>query len=103
MPRLAPLFSRVELQLRGGGDENELRARVTKDPDDIDAVVALADLLAVRGDFDAAAELLIEAVRVSSGDERERARTHLLGLLDGLSADDPRATGARRALARVLF
>ena len=96
-------LSRVELQLRAGGDENELRARVTKDPGDIDAVVALADLLAVHGDFDAAAELLIEAVRVSTGDERERARTHLLGLLDALSADDPRATEARRALARVLF
>ena len=96
-------LSRVELQLRAGGDENELRARVTKDPGDIDSIVALADLLAVRGDFEAAAELLIEAVSDSTGDERERARTHLLSLLDGLSADDPRATSARRALARVLF
>ncbi|MGH2701367.1 MAG: thioredoxin [Actinomycetota bacterium] len=96
-------LSRVELQLRAGGDESELRARVAKDPRDVDAIVELADLLAVRGDFEAAVELLIEAVRDSTGDERERARTHLLSLLDGLSADDPRATSARRSLARVLF
>ncbi len=96
-------LSRVELQRRAGGDENELRARLMNDPGDINAVVALADLLAVRGDFEGASELLIEAVRDSTGDERERARTHLLGLLDGLPADDPRASSARRALARVLF
>jgi putative thioredoxin len=96
-------LSRVQLQLRAGGDEKELRARVTKDPGDIDSIVALADLLAARGDFEAAAELLIEAVRDSTGDDRERARTHLLSLLDALPSDDPRATRARRALARVLF
>lgn len=96
-------LSRVELQRRAGGDENELRARLRNVPGDIDAAAALADLLAVRGDFESASELLIEAVRDSIGDERERARTHLLGLLDGLPADDPRAASARRALARVLF
>ncbi|MDQ4058742.1 MAG: thioredoxin [Actinomycetota bacterium] len=96
-------LSRVELQQRAGGDENELRARLMNDPGEIEAVVALADLLAVRGDFESAAGLLIEAVRDSIGDERERARIHLLGLLDGLAAGDPRATSARRALAGVLF
>ena len=96
-------LSRVELQLRAGGNEDELRARIAEDPADVDAVTALADVLAARGDFETASGLLIEAVRNTNGDVRERARTHLLNLLDALAPDDPRAMAARRSLAVVLF
>ena len=96
-------LSRVDLQLRAGGDEDDLRRRAARDPADVDAATALADILAARGDFDAASKVLIEAVRVTAGEQRERARTHLLGLLEALPADDPRALAARRSLSLVLF
>ncbi|MGH2751943.1 MAG: tetratricopeptide repeat protein [Actinomycetota bacterium] len=96
-------LSRVELQLRAGGDEEQLRERVAQGPADVEAAVALSDVLAARGDFDEASQLLIETVRVTAGEERDRVRNHLLGLLDALPADDPRAMTARRALSLVLF
>lgn len=96
-------LSRVELHLRAGGDEGDLRSRVARSSGDVDAATALADLLATRDDFDGATKVLIEAVRATAGDERDRARTHLLKLLDALPADDPRALAARRSLSLVLY
>jgi putative thioredoxin len=96
-------LSRVELQLRANGNEDELRQRLQLNPEDVDANVALSDVLAVRDSYEEAASLLIEGVRATTGDERERLRSHLVGLLDTLPPDDPRAKDARRRLALVLF
>jgi putative thioredoxin len=96
-------LARVELQLRAGGDEEELRERLRSDPHDIDAAIGLADLLAARGDYEEALDLLIAGVRVTAGDERESLRSHLVSLLDTLPTEDPRAQVARRQLALVLF
>jgi putative thioredoxin len=46
---------------------------------------------------------LVETVRRSAGEERDRARLRLLELFEVVGADDPRVTAARGALARVLF
>lgn len=96
-------LGRVELQLRAGGNEDELRQRLRSDPNDIDAAVALSDVLAARGDYKEALDLLVAGVRVTTGDERERLRSHLVSLLDTLSPDDPRAQVARRQLSLALF
>jgi putative thioredoxin len=96
-------LARVELLLRANGNEDELRQRLLRDPEDVDAQLALSDVLAARDSFEEAAKLLIEGVRATTGDDRERLRSHLVGLLDTLAADDPRAKGARRQLALVLF
>jgi putative thioredoxin len=96
-------LSRVELLLRANGNEDELRQRLELNPEDVDANLALSDVLAVRDSYEEAASLLIEGVRATTGDERERLRRHLVGLLDTLPADDPRAKDARRRLAVVLF
>jgi putative thioredoxin len=84
-------------------DRNELNARVQGDALDIDAECGLADIAAAEGDHAAAAARLIAAIEKTSGDERDRLRTHLLGLLEPLPVDDPVALSARRDLARVLF
>ena len=84
-------------------DEDAIKQRVAADPTDVDAAVQLADVLAVRDDLEGAFDVLIESVRHSTGDERERARAHLLKLLDTLPADDARAMKARRSLSLVLF
>ena len=97
-------LERVGLALRVGDvDEAALRTTVAQDPAAIDAVVQLADLEAARGDFTAAFDHLIEAVRVTSGDERETVRKHLLRLLELVPTDDPIAMAARRALSLALF
>ena len=46
---------------------------------------------------------LIELVRRTSGDERDRARVHLIDLFAVVGNDDPRVLKARRDLASALF
>src|ERR687894_381684 len=49
------------------------------DPDEVDAQTMVADLDMLGGHVDDAFNRLIELVRRTSGDERNRAREHLLG------------------------
>ena len=94
----------AELRLRSAVlDAVSLRRRLEADPADAEAAAGLADLEAAEGRLDEAFELLLEAVRATSGDERERARKHLLRLLDTLPPADPRAVKARRSLSLALF
>ena len=103
-PEAKGALERVQLELRSTGlDENTLRSRVGADPTDVEAAMGLADLEASRGRLESAFAVLLEAVRTTSGDERERARVHLLRLLDTVPAEDPRAMAARRALSLALF
>ena len=72
-------------------------------PDDVEAAVRAADVLVLARRTEDAFDLLIEAVRRSSGDDRDLARTHLVGLFDVLGDQDPAVGPARRALAAALF
>ncbi|HHX84832.1 MAG TPA: tetratricopeptide repeat protein, partial [Actinomycetales bacterium] len=47
--------------------------------------------------------VLVDAIRVSAGDDRAALRTRLLELLDALPGDDPRVLAARRDLASALY
>lgn len=95
-------LTRVELALRtAGADRDDLAHRA--DSGDIDATLSLADLDAQSGDFDAAFGRLLEALRRTTGDDRERVRQRLVALLDLPPAGDPRVTATRRAMASALF
>lgn len=95
---------RVDLKLRAESiDPGELRARLAASPADVEAAAALADYLMLGGDPAGAFAVLLDAVRVTSGEERDRARLHLLRLLDTVTADDPAALDARRRLAAAIF
>jgi putative thioredoxin len=97
-------LARVELALRVQDvDEVELRRQLEGDPGDVELIAALADVEAASGRLESAVQRLVDAVRMSSEPERDKARARLVGLLDGLPSDDPRATSARRALSRALF
>jgi putative thioredoxin len=97
-------LARVELGLRVVGlDERSLRSRVDAEPSEVSAVTALADVEFSSGRIEDALGRLVDLVRVTSGDDRERARLHLLGLLNILPADDSRVLSARRALSLALF
>lgn len=98
------LLEQVEVSRRAQDvDENDVRAQLEADPTNVEAAVRLADLLVVRGELADAFSTLISAVRVSEGDDREKARIHLVKLLQTLSPEDPRALKARRELSLVLF
>jgi putative thioredoxin len=98
----ATALNRVELAQRAEGlDRSDLEQRAGAG--DIDAILDLADLDAQGDDFDAAFGRLVDALRQTSGDDRERIRQRLVALLDVPTSDDPRVSAARRAMASALF
>jgi len=97
-----PALTRVELALRTAGlDHGELARRA--ESGDVDAVLDLADLEANAGDFEPAFARLVEALRRTAGDDRERIRQRLVALLELPPPGDPRVAAARRAMASALF
>ncbi len=101
-PGAGPALTRVELAVRTAGlDRAELVRRA--EAGDVDAVLDLADLEAQAGDFEPAFGRLVEALRHTAGDDRERIRQRLVALLELPPAGDPRVTAARRAMASALF
>ncbi|SEU39152.1 putative thioredoxin [Nonomuraea wenchangensis] len=85
-----------------GVDPGDLQRRL-QDPADLDAHLLAADLEMLSGAVDEAFARVIAVVKRTSGDDRDRARRHLLGLFDTLPSDDPSLAKARRALASALF
>jgi putative thioredoxin len=55
------------------------------------------------GRIEAGFDRLLDTVRQTSGDERNRARLQLLRLFDVLPPRDPRVTKARATLSSLLF
>lgn len=80
-----------------------VRAAAAERPDDVDAQLAVADLDVIGGQLDDAFGRLVDLVRFSAGDERERVRARLLELFDVVDPADPRVLRARQALASALY
>ena len=98
----ATALNRVELAQRTAGlDRSDLEQRAGAG--EIDAILDLADLEAQSRDFDAAFGRLVDALRSTTGDDRERIRQRLVSLLDLPPPDDPRVGATRRAMANALF
>jgi putative thioredoxin len=95
-------MSRV-LQRTQGVDLDAARAAAAANPDDLDAQTLVADLDLLGGQVDEAFTRLVDLVRRTSGDERNRAREHLLGLFAAVGNDDPRVLRGRQNLASALF
>jgi putative thioredoxin len=97
-------LSRTRLMQRTAtADGQAARAAAAERPDDVDAQTLVADLDLLGGHVNDAFGRLIELVRRSSGDERDRARVHLIDLFAVVGNDDPRVLKARRDLASALF
>ena len=98
----ATALNRVELAQRAANlDRGDLERRAGTG--DIDALLDLSDLDAQSGDFSPAFDRLLDGLRRTTGDEKDRIRQRLVALLDVPPADDPRVTSARRAMANALF
>lgn len=83
-----------------------LRRTQTAPPADADEVTRTgyaADTAVLQGRVEAGIAALVDLVRRTSGDDRERARGYLLTLFDALGPDAPEVVAGRRALASALF
>jgi len=83
-------------------DPVAVRAAAAADATDADAQLAVADLDVLGGKVDDAFARLLDLVRATAGDDRERVRVRLVELFD-VVGDDPRVSAARRALAAALY
>ena len=91
------------LQRTQGVDLKAAREAAAASPDDVDAQTLVADLDLLGGHVDDAFHRLVELVRRTAGDERNRAREHLVGLFAAVGNDDPRVLRGRQNLASALF
>ena len=91
------------LQRTQGVDLNAAREAAAANPDDVAAQTLVADLDLLGGHVDDAFARLVDLVRRAAGDDRDRAREHLLGLFAAVGNDDPRVLAGRQKLASALF
>ena len=97
------LFRARLMQRTADTDLNAARAAAAAAPDDVEAQILVADLDLLGGHVDDAFRRLLDVVRRSDGDERTRARLHLIELFAVVGDEDPRVLRARRDLASALF
>ena len=97
-------LAQVELLRRTRGlDATAVRRAAAERPDDVEAAARAADLDLLGGNVEDAFARLVELVRRTAGEDRQRARTHLVELFDIIGPGDPRVGKARTALANALF
>jgi putative thioredoxin len=92
------LLRRVE-----GADPAAAIAAAEAQPDDVAAQALAADLEVVAGQAERAYRRLVGLIRRTAGEERDRARQHLLSLFALADPEDPAVLAARRDLASALF
>jgi putative thioredoxin len=94
-----------QVQLFRRADEAGPDALVAADaaPDDVEAQTRAADFLLGTGNIEEAFDRLLDVVRRTSGEDRDRARMHLVELFSVVGDDDPRVGAARRQLMAALF
>ncbi len=87
----------------GGIQPASVLARAAADPDDVAAQTAAADVELAGGNPEAAFARLIEAIRRTTGAEREALRVRVLELFETVGPTDPVVLSARRGLMSALF
>ena len=90
-------------RLEGITDGQAVLNAAEADPNDLEAQTKAADVEFVSGLAEQAFARLIALVRQTSGDDRNRVRTHLLDLFAIAAPEDPVVVKARRDLSSALF
>ena len=91
------------LERLGDADADALLAAAVSDSADIQKQFDAADALVLNGRYPEAFAVMLSLVRSTTGDDRNRARLHLLELFDVVGDDEPSVLPARQALASALF
>ena len=84
-------------------DQAAVRREAESHPDDVDAQARLADVELANGSIESAFDRMLGTVRRTSGEDRDRARKHLVSLFEVFPPRDPRVTKARATLSSLLF
>jgi len=97
-------LAQVKLMMRTDGvDLQAARAAAAASPEDVDAQIAVADLDVLGGHVADAFTRLIDTVKATEGEDRDKARKHLLELFNVVGNHDERVRKGRTALMNALF
>ena len=103
-PVLKSWLAQVSLIRRVGGyDQAAVRRDAAASPADVDAQLKVADIELASGRAEEAFNRVLGAMRRTTGDERDKARRHLLDLFEIFPPDDPQVKKARSQLTALLF
>ena len=95
-------LAQVNLMLRIDGLDPVLTLKNAK-ADDVNSQMMCADIEIATGNYEAAFERLLAAVKSMSGDDRDKVKAHLITLFNLVDPTDSRLVKARGQLASALF
>ena len=84
-------------------DQARARREAAEHPDDVEAQNRVADIDLASGRFEEAFDRLLGVIRRTSGEDRDKARVHLVSLFEILPPRDSRVAKARSTLSALLF
>jgi putative thioredoxin len=93
----------VMRRVSGYDDVTAIARQAAERPDDPDAQIKLADLEVASGRAGSAFDRLLGVIKRTAGDDRNKARVHLLDLFEIFPAGDPDVKSARQRLSSLLF
>lgn len=95
-------LAQVNLMLRIEGLDPVLTLKNAKD-NDLTSQLMCADIEIASGNYKAAFDRLLRAVKAFSADDRDKVKAHLISLFNLVDPTDPRLIKARSQLASALF
>ena len=97
-------LAQTQLLIRTSGvNAAEITKAADGAPENVAIQIQAADSEMARGEVEAAFSRLLQTIRTLQGDEKTRAKNHLLELFSLVDPIDPRLVKARSALANALF
>jgi putative thioredoxin len=102
-PRVAPLKARIEFAAGGAVDADILKARIEKDPADLDARLELARHHARIREFEPALQQLLEIVRRDRKFGDDAGRRTMVEIFNLLGTNHELVSKYRRMLASALY
>ena len=95
-------LAQVNLMIRIDGLDPVLTLKNAK-ADDLTSQLMCADIQIASGDLSGAFDRLLAVIKSKTGDQRDKAKAHLISLFNLVDPTDPRLVKARGELASVLF
>jgi putative thioredoxin len=103
-PAVTATLAQVNLMRRVNSYDRVKAQRDAKEhPDDPEAQGRVADIDVALGRPEEGFAKMLDTMRRTSGEDRNRARLHLLTFLEAFPPRDPRVTKARAELSSLLF
>ncbi|MBI3430536.1 MAG: tetratricopeptide repeat protein [Actinobacteria bacterium] len=97
-------LAQTQLLIRTTGlNSAEITEAANAAPESVELQIQCADCEMVAGQVEEAFSRLLQAVRATQGDEKSRAKNHILELFSLVDPADPRLVKARNALASALY